>query len=49
MLRCRSDPTVAVAVAGSCSLDFTLAWELPYAIGVALKKCGGDYINLAIK
>ena len=24
-------------VLGSCSSDLTLAWELPYAVGVALK------------
>ena len=33
-------PQVAVAVvwASSCSCDSTLTWELPYAVGVALKK-----------
>ena len=28
---------VAVAVASSCSSDSTPAWELPYAVGMALK------------
>jgi len=27
----------AVVQAGSCSSDLTLAWKLPYAMGVALK------------
>ena len=29
---------VAVVWARGCSLDSTLAWELPYAAGMALKK-----------
>ena len=29
--------SLAVAVAGSCSSISTLAWELPYALGVVLK------------
>ena len=29
---------IAVAVAGSCSSYLTLAWDLLYAMGTALKK-----------
>ena len=36
-MRLRSRVAVAVASAGSCSSDAPLAWELPYAAGVALK------------
>ena len=39
---------VTVAVAGICSSDSTLAWELPYAAGAALKKTNkkNSYISL---
>ena len=30
--------SVVVAQAGSCNSDLTLAWEFPYATGVALKR-----------
>ena len=33
----RSGMVVAVTYAGSCSSDSPLAWELPHAVGVALK------------
>ena len=35
--RLGSGVAVAVAEAGSCSSKSTLAWELPYEMGVALK------------
>ena len=34
----RSQVAVAVGQAGSCSSDQTLAWEPPYATGMALKR-----------
>ena len=33
-----SGVAVAVVYTGGCSSDSTLAWELPYAVGTALKK-----------
>ena len=37
-----SGVAAAVALASGCSSDLTLAWEFPYAVGVALKK---NYVN----
>ena len=33
-----SHVAVAVGLAGSCGSDVTLAWELPYTVGAALKR-----------
>ena len=38
MASIHEDIAVAAAVAGSYNSDSTLAWELPYAAGVAVKR-----------
>ena len=44
--RLQSCVAVAVAQAGSCSSDFTLAWEPPYATSAALKRPKKKSVNL---
>ena len=41
-MQLRSSVAMVVVLAGHCSSSWTLAWELPYATGMVLKKRWGE-------